>query len=69
MVVIDVFSIICLSRFSFRVVTVFVQVDINFEFSGLIQKFCLNFLLACMERIIGIVCELVNSTSMNWDRI
>ena len=29
------------------------SVDINFEFSGLLHKFCLNFLLACMERIIG----------------
>ena len=28
-------------------------VDINFEFSELLYKFCLNFLLACMERIIG----------------
>ena len=51
-IVIGVFGIICLSRLSFHVVTVCV-VDINFEFSGLIQKFCLNFLLACMERIIG----------------
>ena len=27
-------------------------VDINFEFSGLLHNFCLNFLLACMEKII-----------------
>ena len=34
MIVIDVFSIICLS---FHVVTLFVRGDINFEFSGLLH--------------------------------
>ena len=42
----------------------------EFEFSGLMYKFCLNFLLACMERIIGsIYCMSFQSTLMNWDRI